>query len=200
MHGLERVGEDRGLVPAAGALLALAEPDVVAQAQPAGDAGQRAHVHHRGAQLGQLPFGQIGIFAEERVGDDQAEHGVAEELQPLVGGQPAVLVGERAVRQGALEQLRAERHLKGLQQLVGTGSGAPGTAAPSSPDMPITLPSFPRLAGSGHAPDDAGQEGLITWRRLYVPQVGHAVCGSLGLAALRAGHELRGRGLPLGPA
>src|SRR5262249_5318369 len=58
--------------------------------------------------------------------------------------------------------------------------GASGTAAPSSPDIPITLPSFPRSRAPATRPDDAGQEGLITWRRLYVPQVGHAVCGSLG--------------------
>ncbi|GAA4678530.1 hypothetical protein GCM10023226_14790 [Nocardioides nanhaiensis] len=41
----------------------------------------------------------------ERLGDDDAEHRVAEELQPLVGGQPTVLVGEGAVREGTLEQL-----------------------------------------------------------------------------------------------
>jgi len=29
-------------------------------------------------------------------------------------------------------------------------------------------------------PADAGQEGVITWRRLYVPHVGQAVWGSLG--------------------
>ena len=45
------------------------------------------------------------MAAVERLGDDEAEHRVAEELQPLVGGQAAVLVGVRAVRQGALEQL-----------------------------------------------------------------------------------------------
>jgi hypothetical protein len=45
------------------------------------------------------------VGAVERLGDDDAEHGVAEELQPLVGRQAAVLVGVRAVREGALEQL-----------------------------------------------------------------------------------------------
>jgi hypothetical protein len=35
----------------------------------------------------------------------QPQDGVAEELQSLVGRQPAPLVGERAVGQGAIEQL-----------------------------------------------------------------------------------------------
>jgi DNA transposition AAA+ family ATPase len=52
----------------------------------------------------------------QRVGDDEAEHGVAEELQSLVRREPAVLVGVRAVGQGALEQsgvdTRAERRLE----------------------------------------------------------------------------------------
>ena len=50
-HGLERVGQDRGLVPAASALLALAEVHVVAQPEAPGHAREGAHVHHRSAQL-----------------------------------------------------------------------------------------------------------------------------------------------------
>jgi hypothetical protein len=34
------------------------------------------------------------MLAEERVGNDQAEHRVAKEFEPLVGRQPAILVGE----------------------------------------------------------------------------------------------------------
>ena len=41
----------------------------------------------------------------ELVGDGQAQHGVAEKLQALVGRQPAVLVGIAAVGQRQLEQL-----------------------------------------------------------------------------------------------
>src|SRR5215207_2413181 len=65
-HRLEGVGEDRGLVAAAGRLLAAAEPDVVAEAQLTADLGQRTHVDHGGAQLGQLPLGELGVAAEER--------------------------------------------------------------------------------------------------------------------------------------
>jgi hypothetical protein len=88
---LEGVGQDRGLVPAAGGLLAAAEPDVVAQGEVAAHIGEGPHVDDRGAQLGQLPLRQLGVATEQRVGHDQAEHRVAEELQPLVGGQPTVL-------------------------------------------------------------------------------------------------------------
>jgi hypothetical protein len=45
------------------------------------------------------------VGAVERLGDDHAEDGVTEELQPLVGRQPAVLVGERPMGERALEQL-----------------------------------------------------------------------------------------------
>jgi hypothetical protein len=91
---LEGVREDGRLVPAPGALLALAQAHVGPELEPAGDAGQGPHVDHRGAQLGQLALGQVGILPEEGVRHDQAEHRVAQELQPLVGRQAAVLVGE----------------------------------------------------------------------------------------------------------
>jgi len=102
-HRLEGVGQDRGLVPAAGDLLAPAEPDVVAQAELARHLGERAHLDHRGTELGQLSLGQVRVAAEQGVGHDQAENRVAEELEPLVGGRIVVLVGVGAMRQRALE-------------------------------------------------------------------------------------------------
>ena len=109
MTRLDRVGEDRGLVAAAGALLAAAEQEVLAEAERAGHVGERAHVDDGGAQLGQLALGQVGVVAVQRVGDDEAEHRVAEELQPLVVGQAAVLVGVGAVRQGTQKQRLVDR-------------------------------------------------------------------------------------------
>ena len=128
---LEGVGQDRGLVPPAGGLLAAAEPDVVAQAEVAADVGQRPHVDDRGAQLGQLALGQVGVAAEQRVGDDQAEHRVAEELQPLVGRQAAVLVRERAVRQRALEQAGLDGDVEHLR--AAGPAGRPLRSAARSP-------------------------------------------------------------------
>src|SRR6266851_3102598 len=63
-HGLQRVGEDGGLVPATGALLAPAQAHVGSQLELAGHARQGAHVDHGRAQLGQLALRQVGILAE----------------------------------------------------------------------------------------------------------------------------------------
>src|ERR1017187_6787520 len=52
-HGLQRVGQDRGLVPAAGALLAPAEAYIRSQLEPACYASQGSHVDHGRPQLGQ---------------------------------------------------------------------------------------------------------------------------------------------------
>ena len=48
------------------------------------------------------------MVREEGVGDDQAEHRVAEELEALVVGNLPVLVRERAMGQGVLQQLGIE--------------------------------------------------------------------------------------------
>ena len=71
----------------------------------AADLGQRAGVDDRGAQLGQPALGEVRVGPVERLGHDDAEHRVAQELQALVGRQAAVLVGVRPVGEGALEQL-----------------------------------------------------------------------------------------------
>ena len=47
--------------------------------------GQRGGPHHRGPRPRQQAFAGVGEAAEHLVGDDQAEHRVAEELEPLVG-------------------------------------------------------------------------------------------------------------------
>ena len=89
-------------------LFAAAEADVVADAERAGHHGERLGADDRGAELGQLALGQVGVVLEQGVGDDQAEHRVAEELEALVVGDLAVLVRERAVREGVLQQLGIE--------------------------------------------------------------------------------------------
>src|ERR1019366_2978652 len=50
------------------------------------------------------------ILGVEHHGHGLAEDGVAEKLEPFVVRQAAVFVRERAVGQGQLEQLGAERH------------------------------------------------------------------------------------------
>jgi hypothetical protein len=81
---------------------------VLADAEGARHLGQRLGADDGGSQLGQLALGQLGMGREQRVGHDQPQHRVAEELETLVVGDPAVLVRERAVRQGMLKELRIE--------------------------------------------------------------------------------------------
>src|SRR3712207_8178998 len=70
-----------------------------------------------GPQLRQLALGQLRVAPVQRVGHDETQHGVAEELQALVGRQPAVLVGVRPVCQGTFEEVRvrSEEHTSELQ-------------------------------------------------------------------------------------
>src|SRR3954452_23910568 len=67
------------------------------------------------------------MAAVELLGDDQTEHRVAEELQPLVGRKAAVLVGEGAMGDCAHDELvvgdRAEEIDQGREVLARTGPG-----------------------------------------------------------------------------
>jgi hypothetical protein len=121
-HRFKGVGEDGRLVPATRALFTPAEPDEGAEFQTATDLRQRTRIDHRGPQLGQLAFGQVGVGRVQRVRDDEAEHGVPEELQPLVRRQTAVLVrvrtvGQRTHQKGGLEVIPEPP----FQQRVGRG-------------------------------------------------------------------------------
>ena len=72
--------------------------------------------------LASWPSGRSGCVAVERVGDDEPEHGVAEELEALVVGQAAVLVGVRAVRQGTQQQRLVDRLADHLEEVAGERS------------------------------------------------------------------------------
>ena len=82
----------------------------------AADVGQRLGVDDAGAQFGQIALRAIGVPVVELLGDGQPEHRVAQKLQPLVGRQPAVLVGVAAVRQRHGEQLVGQLDPEGLEQ------------------------------------------------------------------------------------
>ncbi len=125
---LVAVGDERVLAAAAGLLLAAAEDQELAEVDLLAEPRQRRRRHDRRLQLRLLPFVVLRELPEQHVGDDEAEHRVAEELHRLVVEHAAagVLVHARAVRQRVLEQaaiaeavadaplerleLRAERH------------------------------------------------------------------------------------------
>jgi hypothetical protein len=62
-------------------------------------------------------FGQVRVVPEQRLRDNDAEHGVPEELQPLVRRQSTVLVRVRAVGEGVLQQFVSQRYAEPLVQL-----------------------------------------------------------------------------------
>ena len=108
--GLEGVREQGGFGAAAAALLALAEAEAGAEVEAEGHLAEVAAADDGGAEAGELALAGVGEAAVEGLGDDQAEDGVAEELELLVVGARVGealgvgLVGERAVGEGELEQ------------------------------------------------------------------------------------------------
>jgi hypothetical protein len=101
-HRLERVGEERGLLPPTGHLLAAPQPEELADSQLASDAGEPGLVHDRGPHLGQLALARPGEALHQPVGHEQVHDGVAQELEALVvlPGLVPVLVDPGLVRQG----------------------------------------------------------------------------------------------------
>jgi hypothetical protein len=99
---------------------------VVADADGAADLGQRAGVDDGRAQLGQPALGEVRVGAVERLGDDDAEDRVAEELEPLVGRQPTVLVGVGPVGEGALEEPGVQFRIPERRAELGVVGQRPG--------------------------------------------------------------------------
>ena len=102
---LKGVGQDAGAVPAAGLLLALAEEHVRAEVQFPGEVAAGFLADRGGAELGELPLRHVAEVVEEGVRGDEAEDGVAEELEALVVLVPRPLlvgiggVGQRRVQE-----------------------------------------------------------------------------------------------------
>ena len=95
-----------------------------AQADRPGDAGEGFAPHQLGVPPGHLALALVPVGGEEKLGDDQPEHPVAEEFEAFVvigAGVPAVAVagvGQRAFEQFAafedVPQGRAKRVFGGL--------------------------------------------------------------------------------------
>src|SRR6185369_10543986 len=116
-----------------------------------------AHVHDAGAQLRELALGELRVVLEQGGRDDHPEHGVAEELEPLVGGQAAVLVRVRAVRQRPLEHLRFELDTEGgLEAVLVLHERSPSASRMVSP--PAEESSVSRSSAS------PATAGVMRWR------------------------------------
>lgn len=83
-NAFEGVGQCGRPVAAAAGFLAPSHHEVVAEPQFAREDAERGTGDESGAQFGQAAFAEIREQAEEVLGDDQLDDGVAEELQALV--------------------------------------------------------------------------------------------------------------------
>jgi len=133
--GFECVGEDGGLATAFAVLFAAAEQDVVAEADAESDVAEVTTADDGGAEAGEFALAGVGKALEEGFGGEEAEDGVADELELLVigarvgggGGERLVvlggigLVGERTMGEGPDEELGSlETMMKeGRLRLVG---------------------------------------------------------------------------------
>ena len=70
----------------AGAPLALAQQQEGTQIEFPSDLRERGCVDDGCSQFGKLPLGLVGKVPKQPFGDDNAQDGVAEEFQALVGG------------------------------------------------------------------------------------------------------------------
>ena len=105
-NGLQRVGQERVALPAALGFLALAEQQVLVQAQGAGRVGQAFFLDQAGPDSGHLPLGGLRKAPVDLLADAQLQHGVAEELQPLVVLAGVFsLIGVRTMDQRAAQEL-----------------------------------------------------------------------------------------------
>ena len=89
----------------AGGVLAPPQKQVVTKADPHRHFGEFIAVDGGGAHLGHLTLDQVAVAGEEQVAHHERQHGVAEELEPLVRCLFGVLGGIGAVDQGAVQQL-----------------------------------------------------------------------------------------------
>lgn len=103
---LERRGEQGRPSAAATERLALPQEEVLAKLDPAGEAGEAARADDGGPTGGQDSLVVLGVACVQRLGDDEADDGVAEELEALVvaGGLVRMLVQPRSVDEGARKQ------------------------------------------------------------------------------------------------
>ena len=84
--GFEGVGEQGGLAAAAALFFAATEAEERAEVDAGGDLAEVAAADEGGAETGQFALAGGGEATEEGFGDDEAEDGVADELELFVVG------------------------------------------------------------------------------------------------------------------
>ena len=128
---LAGIGQQAGVAAAAGILLAPRKPQAVRQVELLGDLHQRFAADQGGVPAGERADFLAGKAVEQQVGDDEAEHAVADEFQALVAVARAL-----ALEAGVGERLR-EQPLRGE---------ACGRGDPAAPDATLR-PAAPLVIG-----------------------------------------------------
>ena len=105
---LEGVREDGLAAEAAGLELARAQQQQFAELHRLRDLGQRLLAHEARAQARQVAFARDREFAVQAFGQQQVEHRVAEELEPLVVGAFGAAMRERDDEQRAVARRIAQ--------------------------------------------------------------------------------------------
>src|SRR5262249_18539100 len=100
------IRQQRLLEAPAALLLAAPEEQVLAEIEPLRVPGERLRGDDRRLDLGLLSFAVRRVLPEQHVGDDEPEHGIAQELERLVVDDAPrhILRRARAVRQRVLEE------------------------------------------------------------------------------------------------
>lgn len=101
-YGLDGIGEHR--------VRHRRDADAYGQAQGLRHLDERFLAHERGAQLGELAFGELREALVQLVRDGAAEHAVTQEFQPFVVCRAVAamrqrLLGEARIGEGVTEQL-----------------------------------------------------------------------------------------------
>jgi hypothetical protein len=97
----------------------------------------RSAAHEGRARAREVALAPIRMRRVELVRDDEAEHGVAEELEALVAASAVLLVAERGVGERELAQSRvAERVAEPSLELRGAHATRPAIQPPPSTSSP----------------------------------------------------------------
>ena len=105
--GFHGIGQDGIAASAAALLLAVAQHQMLTDADFVGGGSQGLLADHICPHPGQLALGTVGEIPEQILRHQHAQHTVAQELQPLVAEQAVVpaLIGIGGVGQGIVQQL-----------------------------------------------------------------------------------------------
>ena len=122
---LEGVGQDRCAQGAAAARLALAEAQRLGQAELERGPVQAVLAHQMGADAGEVALVGAAEAVEEEARDDQAQHRVAEELEPLVVVGAEAAVGQRALQERRIAEAVADALLERDERRVHAKSSVP---------------------------------------------------------------------------